>query len=793
MANFQTTVALKANTTQLTKALKKTTKQLEGINREVKRVQGKFTEFGKSATKSIAKINGAFAKHRQKLAGLFAALAGSIALGTNSLKKWEDGLTQIETLGVKSMKQVEKYLIKVRKQYGVTGEEATKGYYDIISAGAKAGTEAQEQLNAAVKLAKAGNTDLRKAVDILTSGMNVWKKDGVTALEVTDKLFLAVKYGKTTVEELAGTFGRVAPISEAAGAKLSDYAAAMAVLTANGLKTEDATTGLKGAFGGMLKVTEGAKKAVKGLNIQWEDAGTTWGASAIRAEGFEGVMIKLNDALNKQGKALGLSGGALEAYRSTQITKLFEDKTAAASIITLTNNMQKFSKIHKEMGDSAGTTNEAYLKTQKDLTYHLNKFKQVLSILSETIGHTFKPALVALMKHLTPVIELFTALAKESPGILRIAAAIATLATSIAFFGLLKTGVFGALIIGFKVLSTAFQNLGKDGAESLHYLQLVWNDTWRGFRNNPVVKAVIESFQGLSNAFDALPSFDLADMITGDYDWDIAKVELENSWIYFKSWFLVLKGDVSGWASDVADSAKKSFANFTDILPDIDLSEIFTGDFDVDIALVELENFWIYVKSGFLSMWDTISNYEWFKTLTKGLDAAEKYISETFNKIATYTLNIFDIDFDIAKVELENTWIYIKSWFLELLDLVPSISLSDMFNGEFDWAEFKVELDKFWAYIKTGFKKVGKALLEIDWIKSAFNSIKTGLEWVKTKFKDFGNWLIFGSYWTEMLAEVNKKTGDWTIGDIFAKVIDGIINAFTEAKKSVSSRTNHYS
>ena len=521
MADFQTTVELKAVTGQLNKKLDKVNKQLKGVSTQVNKTQGKFQTFGKKTSGMFTKLNAKIKEHKTQIAGIGLALGAVIAKGVADFKKFEDGMSQIATLGVKDLKKVEKELDNVRKKFGVTGAEATKGYYDIISAGAKEGEQALNQLTAAVKLAKAGNTDLTKAVDILTSGVNVWKDSNISALEVTDKLFLAVKYGKTTVAELGATFGRVAPLSAAAGASIDDYAASMAVLTAGGFKTEDATTGLKGAFGGMLKVTEGAKKAAEALNIEWKEAGTVWGTSAIQAEGFESVLLKLNTALTKQAKAQGLNVAQAKAYRAATITKLFEDKTAAASILTLTGNIGKFSEILGEMSKSAGTTQEALDKVKKSFSFNIGRFNQSLSIMSKSIGGSVVPVLIKWADAMAPVVDFMAALILEHPGIIKVTAAVTALGVAFAFLGGPVTASIAVVGYGLKKLLEHFGLFSEGGVAALEKMKLAWDNFWAGLS----IHGAASTFDNMVSNFLGDQYFDLSDYFTINGEELIAKIK----------------------------------------------------------------------------------------------------------------------------------------------------------------------------------------------------------------------------------------------------------------------------
>ena len=153
---------------------------------------------GRKVTGTFTRMNNKIKEHRAAIAGIGISLGLLVLKGVKDFKEWEDGLAQIATLGVTGISAIADELDKVRREFGITGAEATKGYYDIISAGAKQGAEAMGQLTAATKLAKAGNTDLAGAIDVVTSGINIFGDNGETATSIVDQLFLAVKYGKTT-------------------------------------------------------------------------------------------------------------------------------------------------------------------------------------------------------------------------------------------------------------------------------------------------------------------------------------------------------------------------------------------------------------------------------------------------------------------------------------------------------------------------------------------------------------------------------------------------------------------
>ena len=501
MADFQTTVELRANTGALNRKLDKVNKKLRGVNTQVLKTQGTFKKFGQKTSGVFTKLNNQIKAHKAQIAGIGLALGAVILKGVADFKKFEDGMAQIATLGVKDLKKVEKQLDKVRKQFGITGAESTKAYYDIISAGATAGAQAMGQLTAATKLAKAGNTDLAGAVDVVTSGINIFGASGETATSITDKLFLAVKFGKTTVEELGKTFGFVAPVVAAAGLGMSDYAAAMASVTAGGIKTAQATTGFKAVLANMIKVTPKAAKKAKELGLEF-------GVSALKAKGFVGVM---KDIAEK-------TGGDI-----TQLGQLFDSIEAINTVAVLTSGkgLKNLERNFKAMGDSAGTTAEALEKVKKTASFNFAKFNQSLSIMSKNIGGSVVPVLIQWAEAMAPVVDFMAALIVAHPGIIKVTVAVTALGIAFAFLGGPFTAILAGAVYGIKKLLEHFGLFSEGGVVALEKMELAWGNFWAGLK----LDGVVSTFDDMVSGFLGDSYFDLADYFTLNGGELIAKIK----------------------------------------------------------------------------------------------------------------------------------------------------------------------------------------------------------------------------------------------------------------------------
>ena len=102
-----------------------------------------------------------------------------------------------------------------------------------------------------------GVTDLSTAVDGITSVVNAYGSDVVSATEASDLMFTAVKNGKTNFEQLSKSLFNVVPVASALGVSFEDVTAGISSMTAQGVPTSVATTQMRQMFVELSK--EGTK------------------------------------------------------------------------------------------------------------------------------------------------------------------------------------------------------------------------------------------------------------------------------------------------------------------------------------------------------------------------------------------------------------------------------------------------------------------------------------------------------------------------------------------------------
>ena len=324
-----------------TRGLKKGERGLDNFARK-----GEKTE--RRVKKSAAAMSGALNTLKLSAVAMGAAVGVAAVAGFQSARGLDAALAEASTLlqgTTAEMSLMRKEARAMAGEFGGNSTQQVEAFYQAISAGAGSVEEAAKLLRVSNQLAKGGVTDITTAVDVLTSATNAYTSMNLSAAAASDILFTGVKFGKTTVEELASTLGNVIPIASSVGIGFDEVVAATAALTTQGQSTSIAVTGIRGALSAVLKPTSEAATIAKELGIEFNTAG-------LKAKGFGGfiediidktdgsqaAIAKLFGSVEALNAVLAFTGGAGDAYAATMdgmaasagATQLAADKVAAS-------------------------------------------------------------------------------------------------------------------------------------------------------------------------------------------------------------------------------------------------------------------------------------------------------------------------------------------------------------------------------------------------------------------------------------------------------------------------------
>ena len=336
----------------------------------------------KASLKSASDGVSGFAKKIGKLglkAGLaFTGLAG--AIGVSSSKAFSDFQAQMQEVftllpgeGKVAFDKLEAQVKQFSKEFGVLPNETIPALYSALSAGVPK-DNVFKFLEIAQKAAKGGVTDLETAVDGISSVVNTYGSEVISATEASDLMFTAVKLGKTTFAEMSSSISQVAPIAASLGVDFEDVTTSIANLTALGVPTATAMTQMKGALAELGKQGTKADTAFRELN----GVGLT---GFLESGGdFATAIQSMKDGAD----AAGIS-----------VLDMFGSVEAGQAILALTSDGgDKYIETLAAMSDSAGATDTAFTTMNKGLKANMEKISARLEVLKIEIGAKLAPFVV---------------------------------------------------------------------------------------------------------------------------------------------------------------------------------------------------------------------------------------------------------------------------------------------------------------------------------------------------------------------------------------------------------------
>lgn len=300
-------------------------------------------------------------------AGIVAMGAAMLAVATNEAAKFQASVNEIGTLFGATSEQTAAFGRQIQ-DYALGSTQSidsiNKATYAAISAGVDY-SKSLEFVNAAEKLSVAGRADLSDTTVLLISTLNAYGASTDEAAKYSDALFQTVKLGQTTIPELSSSLAQVTGVAAAAGIPFDTLAAAIAALTAAGLPTSQAITGIKAAISNIIQPSSEAEKAAAALGIQFD-------AAALKTKGFEGVLKDAYVATGGNVTQMGALFGSVEGLNSALI--LGSDKAG------------KFAADLQGMADKAGSTQAAFDLMAGNFDASMQRMQNALVVTLQTAG-----------------------------------------------------------------------------------------------------------------------------------------------------------------------------------------------------------------------------------------------------------------------------------------------------------------------------------------------------------------------------------------------------------------------
>lgn len=403
---------LSEKTTETEKNLDEAAEAARKASEEVEKFGDKSEESGKQSEESSKKSRDGIKELQGVLASAgIAATLNEIKNGffdcSEAAAQFETSTAMVATIADTSQKSLSDISKEVRTYSNETGEAASdmaEATYQAISASVNT-ADAASFAGTATKLAVGGFTSATTAVDVLTTAINAYGLAASDATQLSDYLITTQNLGKTSVDQLAQSVGKVIPLASAYNVQMDNLSSAYAVLTANGIATAESGTYLKSMLNELGDTGSDVSEVL--LN----STGKTFAQLMEQGYSLGDVMAMLGDAVDGD---------------STAFNALWSSTEAGIGALSLFNaGADKYNSVLDSMRTSAGATEKAYSTMADTTDKSKQRMENSFNNLKISVGDVLNPALTQVYEGFTSVFAGMSDFVDKHPAVVAAISAIA--------------------------------------------------------------------------------------------------------------------------------------------------------------------------------------------------------------------------------------------------------------------------------------------------------------------------------------------------------------------------------
>ena len=319
------------------------------------------------------------------------------------------------------------------KQYGISTASINEGMQEIIKKGFDA-NQTIEAMPAILDASKASGEDFNTVMNATT---NILQQFGLSTQDterVTNSLTFVANKTAAGFADMGAAMEYVGPVAKNVGMDLEETAAAVGLLSNNGIAGEKAGTALRGALTRLLKPSKENANAMAELGFS--------------AEEFRSGAIKLPDILDRIKKN---TEGMTDAQKSALIATAFGTEAQTAMNILVDQGGDELRNLANETKGATTYTKDLANELSKSSKNGVERFKSSLEVLQINIGQKLLPLLTPTIEKVNQFIDW---LSKAPP-------AVQSLAVGIGGFLALGYPLLNFLGNGATALSILIKHAGK--------------------------------------------------------------------------------------------------------------------------------------------------------------------------------------------------------------------------------------------------------------------------------------------------------------------------------------------
>ncbi len=320
------------------------------------------------------------------IGGFALALKKGATAAVNLASDFELSMAKIVGLVGVSRDQVDAWgqdIIEMAPKLGKAPQELAEGLFFVTSAGIR-GAAAMDVLEKSAKASAAGLGETKVIADLVTSAINAYGEENLSAGQATDILVNAVREGKAEASDMAAVLGNVLPVASEMGVTFDQVAASVAAMTRTGTDAATATTQLRAIMVGLLKPAAQAEAQLAAMGTSSQEM-----RDKIRNDGLLSALSELRDLTNQ--------------YGEDAVAKVFPNVRALAGTLDLMgSNAEDNVAVFESLADSTGVLDEAFAAVADTAAFKFQQALAEMQTIGIEVGQQMLPMIVDGLQTVTP-------------------------------------------------------------------------------------------------------------------------------------------------------------------------------------------------------------------------------------------------------------------------------------------------------------------------------------------------------------------------------------------------------
>lgn len=317
-----------------------------------------------------------------------AAGAAVIGFGIQSVKAagdYQASLTSLVTGAGETqsnLQMVSDGILKIANQTGTSTQQLTDGMYMIESAGFH-GAAGLAVLTASAEASKVGNADLGVVAGAVTTVMHDYASSNISATQAANALITTVASGKTHMQDLSSSLATVLPLASSLHIPFQQVAGAISTMTNAGMPAQQATQNLA--------------NAIRSLNVESKPGATALTAIGLSSTELHNTLVNqgLPDALQMIEDHIGKKW-PLSSEQGQQALKAIMGGATGLNVALMIggSHMKEYQSDINAVSASlkSGSNNvQGWSLVQQEFNFKIDRAKEALETLSIRVGTMLLP------------------------------------------------------------------------------------------------------------------------------------------------------------------------------------------------------------------------------------------------------------------------------------------------------------------------------------------------------------------------------------------------------------------